>query len=273
MSLHDEYARLTPIEVAFPDRTVLGELSAAVGKEAERRGVDDTTPEAFMTLSVVAELARTMRGPDASPESTVPFAMLLYHGAHFVRAGSPLYLIGTGATRELVSAAPEHGVPTAPVTAGYLQLPQHLVWTRASRSGGSAAPESVDGVHWTLSGSGILHALPVSGLLPDRPGFGALPLPPAPIADAHQWLDAAVRASGDDFASSLPGGELDQLYEVEAAGEVLKLLARFFVLLDSAAGLLEPCPGPEPSGPGAAEHSAGSPRPSALPYTRVSLAG
>jgi hypothetical protein len=277
MSLHDDYARLTPVEIAFPDRRALEELSAEVGKEAERRGVDDTTSEAFMTLSMVGELARTMRGPDAPPESTVPFAMLLYHGVHFLRAGRPLYLLDTGATRAIVSTSPDAGGPHPPTSAGYLQLPQHLVWTRSTQSARppdeARVPESIDGAFWTLSSSGMLHALPVSGVLPERPGFGALPLPPAPIADAHQWLDAEVRASGGDFRSTLPGSELDALYEVEAAGEVLKLLARFFVLAESGHARLTACSGAEPTGVAGAGKPAGAPRPSALPYTRVSLGG
>ena len=272
MSLHDDYARRTPIEVAFPDRTVLEMLSAEVAKEAEQGGVDDTSPEAFMTTIAVGESVRTMHGPDAPPEATYPLAVLLYHGVHFLRAGLPVYLVDTGAMRALVSDAPGRATPSLPSTAGYLQLPQHLVWTQAARSGPGAAgsaPESLDGIHWMLSASGMLHVLPISGLLPDRSGFGALPLPGAPIADAHVWLHAEVRASGDDFASTLPGGELDRLYSVETAGEVLKLLARFFTLAEGGQARFDARSGD--SAPDA-RRSDGDPPPSALPYTRISLA-
>ena len=197
--------------------------------------------------------------------------MLVYQCVHFQRAGSPLYVAATGVVRRLIgrdgsserpgaAASPPIGTVEPPAPAGYLQLPQHLVWTAAGSSG-RGAPESIDGIFWTVSAAGMLNALTVTGLLPDRPGFGALPLPAAPIAEAGAWLEARVRPSGEDFASSLPGGELDELYAVEAAGEVLKLLARFFALVRAEPGRLaqrEPRP-------------TGAPRPSVLRYTRVSL--
>jgi hypothetical protein len=262
MSLHDQYARLTPFEVAFPDRTVLAALSDRVAHETQGRGTDDTLPEVFMTTAAVSELVRAMRGPDTPPETTYPLASLIYQSVHFLRAGCPLYLLETAAVRKLTEGSPGGSTAEPPTNAGYLQLPQHLVWTGDGPSG-AGAPESLDGVFWTLSGSGMLNALPIAGMLPDRPGFGALPLPAAPIADARAWLHVDARASGDDFASRLPGGELDELYAVEAAGEILKLLGRFFALVSA-----EPA-SREERAPGAA----GGPRPSTLPYTRVSLGG
>lgn len=273
MSLHDQYARLTPFEIAFPDRTVLAALSDRVAHETGERGADDTLLEAFITTAAVGELVRQLQGPDVPPEAGYPFAVLVYQCVHFLRAGSPLYLASTGlvrrlaqpdATGEWTGAAARQPSATVqpPAPAGYLQLPQHLVWTEAGSSG-RGTPESVDGIFWTVSRSGTLNALSVTGLLPDRPGFGALPLPSAPLADAGAWLEARVRGSGDDFASRLPGGELDELYSVEAAGEVLKLLARFFAFVQAEPGRLEerdPVP-------------AGAPRPSDLRYTRVSLDG
>jgi hypothetical protein len=284
MSLHDDYARRTPIEMAFPDGTVLEELSAEVAREAESRRVDDTLPEAFMTMVAVGECAQRLRGPDAPPEATYPFALLLYHSVHFRRAGSRLHLLDTPAVRLLVSRVPDGGDVRPPAPAGYLQLPQHLMWTRGVRPevrpADGAPPESVDGIFWAVTRSGMLQALPVSGLLPDRPGFGALPLPPAPLADARMWLDTDVREAGDDFASTLPGAELDGLYEVQSAGEVLKLLARFFVLIGGGRAHLEARPGMGPAEPVAAhpttgrragQGASGAPPPSALSYTRVSL--
>jgi len=275
MSLHDAYARLTPLEIAFPDRSVIDDLSQGVAREVEERGADDTELETFVTTSAVGALAREIRGPDAPPESTYPFAALLYQSVHFLRAGCPLFLLSTDCVRELVGprgAAGSGPVVDPPSSAGYLQLPQHLVWAAGGGAGAErgddpgvqdTAPESLDGVFWTVSSAGTLYALPISGLRPDRPGFGALPLPAAPMADAPGWLDAEMRASGEDFASALPGGELDRLYAVQAAGEVLKLLARFFVA--SGSDRLT-----RVDGPPAGAASAGGPRPSTLPYTRVS---
>jgi len=294
MSLHDAYARVTPFEVAFPDGPALEALAIAVEEEARRRGADETEPEAFMALDAAGERLRSLRAADAPLESAYPLASLLFHAVRFERAGRPVYLLATQAARRLARPGSAPGSPLAlpvepPALSGYLQLPQHLVWTEAAvtpPSGAGApsgAPESVDGVFWSVSKQGLLHALPIAGLLPDRPGFGALPLPGAPLSDAGLWLEAPARPSGEDFASALPGAELDELYSVRAAGEVLKLLARFFVLPRDGDVRLEarrPEPAPEPTmrsegegGPAAAGPPAGAPRPSALPYTRVSLMG
>ncbi|HUF75372.1 MAG TPA: hypothetical protein VMM35_03805 [Longimicrobiales bacterium] len=294
MSLHDEYARRTPFEIAFPDRSVLERLSADVAEEVEGRG-DDSLLEAFMTTTAVGERVRDMRGPDAPPESGYPLAALLYHAVHFLRAGAPLYLLDTEVTRQLVAPewpGSEPGAdaraPEPLASAGYLQLPQHLVWVegsspavsdggarRTAAGGSGAASESLDGLFWTVTGSDVLNVLPVSGLLPDRPGFGALPLPPAPLADAHIWLEATVRPGGEDFASTLPGGELDRLYGVRAAGEVLKLLARFFAVVTTATRGVGSRVRLEARAPkdAAPDRSAGAPPSSRLPYTRVSLTG
>jgi hypothetical protein len=272
-----------------------------------------------MTLTAVGERVRSLRAADALPETAYALASLLFQAVRFQRAGRPLYLLATEAARTLTGARFEPrrraaGLVQPPAPAGYLQLPRHLVWTEAApplTSAGTGAggaglvpgrgapgrmssssareqqraaggPESVDGVFWSLSRTDVLHALPISGLLPDRPGFAALPLPGAPLSDAPLWLDATARPSGPDFASALPGGELDELYAIQTAGEVLKLLARFFVLTRHGGALLETRrPGPAPgsasggeSGPGGADagRRAGTPRPSALPYTLVSLA-
>jgi hypothetical protein len=76
-------------------------------------------------------------------------------------------------------------------------------------------------------------------------------------------LDAAVRDSGEDYASALPGHDLDRLYSVRTAGEVLKLLARFFAYVQAAPAAVE-------RRNGATEEGA-RPRPSRLPFARVKL--
>ena len=299
MRLHDEYARRTPFEIAFPDRAVVERISAEVAAEARPRAADDSLLETFITTTAVGEQVRRLRGADAPLESGYPFAALLYHAVHFLRAGCPLYLLGTRVTRWLVGTEWARGgsaagadAPVPPTAAGYLQLPQHLVWTDAAPVGearagegaahgaaGSAparpAPESLDGLFWTVGGSAMLNVLPVAGLLPHRPGFGALPLPPVPLVDARIWLDATVRSSGDDFESTLPGGELDRLYSVRVAGEVLKLLARFFAVVGDGGGGAPRGVQLEARGPHTGPHRdvGGAPRSSGLPYTRVSLAG
>jgi hypothetical protein len=56
---------------------------------------------------------------------------------------------------------------------------------------------------------------------------------------------------------------------VETAGEVLKLLARFFALAEGRAARFDAHPGDSALDAG---RPAGDPRPSAFAYTRISLA-
>lgn len=259
MSLHDAYARMTPYEIAFPDEDAVERLARDAAAEAAGRGVDPTSPTAFITLGAVADFIRRLKGPDG-PEGTLhQYGALLFQAVHFVEAGRPLYLLEAAATRYLVGGSPG-GDPYPPASAGYLQLPQHLFWMGDSDGD---TPESIDGIFWFATDAGLLHAVPITGVLPDRPGFRALPLPEAPLEDARHWLDAEMREGAADYSSSLPGHDLDRLYSVRNAGEVLKLLARFFAYLKAV---------PE-AGAHAAGHAeaADGPRPSGLPYTRVQL--
>lgn len=262
MSLHDAYARLTPFEIAFPDPEAIERLVGEIDEEAETRRVDASLTGVFLTLGSVDDFVRTLLPEGASSEATAQYAALVFHAVHFARAGRPVYLLETGTVRRILEDVPA-GEAEPPRPAGYVQLPQHLVWMDG---GGAGVPESVDGIFWVATSHGALHTLPVTGVLSDRPGFRALPLPEAPLADAGSWIDADMRDREPDFSSVLPGHELDRLYAVRTAGEVLKLLARFFAHVAARVGV-----GDTVAPAGVAAES--GPRPSALPYTRVSPVG
>ncbi len=258
MSLHDQYARVTPFEIAFPEEGFIDRLVSSIDEEASGLGVDAQRYDVFVTLRSVADAVRELRAPDAPEGAARELSALLFHVVHFMRAGRPVYLLRTAATRYLIEGAPE-GEPRPPASAGYLQFPQHLFWMGSGREG---VPESVDGLFWFASDAGRLHLMPVTGVLPERLAFRALPLPEAPLRDAPLWLDEEVRESGRDFTSALPGHDLDRLYSVEKAGEVLKLVARFFAYLEVA-----PMAGERV----AAGPTEGAPRPSRLGFTTVDL--
>lgn len=267
MSLHDEYARVTPFEIAFPDGAVVERLVREIEEESAGLGVDPQDPGAFGALASVGRAVRVLEAPDAGADAAHELAALLFQAVHFMRAGRPLYLLETAATRYLIEVAPS-GAPRPPDRAGYVQFPQHLLWMGTE---GPGAPESIDGVFWFASDAGVLHLLPVTGVLPDRFAFRALPLPGAPLRDSERWLTEEVRETGRDFSSSLPGHDLDGLYAMETAGEVLKLVARFFAYLDAAPGVGRACR-TELTGtdePGGSEPVGLSPRPSGLPFTAV----
>jgi hypothetical protein len=260
MSLHDDYARTTPYELVFQSRAKAEAFVSQVEEESSGRGADAEDPHAFVTMGAVGDFVRGLQGPDAQPGSVHQYGALAFHGLHFTRADCPLFLLSTHVARYLVEGVPG-SVTDPPTPAGYLQLPQHLFWA----DGGGDAPESVDGIFWTVTKRGVLHTLIVSGMRPDRPGLVVVPLPEAPIAEASQWIDAQPREELVDFATLMPGAELDHLYSFSTAGEVLKLLSRFFAYADAVPnGLTE-------SVPGSADPE--SPEASRLSFVRVALDG
>jgi len=259
MALHDSYARATPWEFLFESAGEARDFVSAVGEEAEGRGAQPDTLESFLTMGSVDHLIRRLEGAVDQDGALVRFGGLAFQAYHFTKAGCPLYLLSVHAARYLVEGVPP-GRPEPPATSGYVQLPQHLFW--ASEVGSGEAPASIDGIFWTSAPSGILHTLVVTGVRPDRPGIGVVPLPAAPLADASTWLDTDTRGGSGDFSASLPGAELDGLYQVSTAGELLKLLARFFAYVAGVPSCLE-----------AMDPHTGSdaPRPSSLSYSRVRL--
>ena len=225
MSFHDAYLRLTPYELAFPDAGSPG--------------------------------GTALQGATPLRE----YGVLAFHAVPFQQAGCPVLLADTALCRFLTGAWEGSGAPAPPGSAGYVQLPRHLFWAQAEAG---TPPEPVDGFFWTVSAGAVLHLLLALGMRDGRPGLSIVPVADAPLAEAGGWLAATVREEGPDFATTLPGGELQGLLSFTAAGEVLKLAARLFAHLAEHPGSAEAGePGPEGA----------SPAPSSLAYRRVTLGG
>ena len=220
-------------ELSFPERDEAHALFRAIGEEARSLGVDDTDPAAFVLLAEAGRALREMRGPEEAVGRLREHGALLYHLYHSWKAGDPVYLLDSAVLRLLVESGPWSAdpPPRPPCAGAYLQLPRHLVWVRAHEE--DDAPESVDGLFWTV-GAGRITFLLVMGIRPDRPGFSVAPLEPLPLEQTADWLEATMREAGGDFSATLPGAELERLYELRTAGEVLKLASRMFRYLTTA---------------------------------------
>lgn len=277
MSLHDRYARVTPVEIALPDAEARADLFRRIAEEAGGGGADPADLATFMQLDTVGAALRALRAPEVGGEAIHRYAVLLHQAFLFERAGSAVLLPVTGVVRYLVDGAPRvEGGLVPPADAGYVQLPQHLVWVGGAGAGSEAPdpddgrraghPESVDGMFWSLGPAGTLHLLLALGVRGDRAGLSVVPVAEAPWADAAGWLDASVRPGGDDFVTTLPGAEFDGLYSFQAAGEPLKLFARlcaYLAAFPDAVRREEPRDAPDGDGPS----------PSVYPYRRITLEG
>lgn len=262
MPLHDAYARQTPYELLFPTPEAAAEVMDAIQAEADTGGLDPGDLADFMNIRAAADHLRALRPDDVGGEAIHRYAVLLQQAFFFHRTGRGVFFASTGVVRYVVAGAPGGHQPELPQDAGYLQLPQHLVWMGAA----PATPESVDGAFWRVDAGRQLHLLLVTGVRGDRPGLAVVPLPPVPWDDAGLWLESTIRPDGSDFATELPGGELEGLYSLTSAGEPLKLFAGIWAYAAAFPRAVNAGPIPAPD-----DVAEGAPRPSRLPHTRISL--
>lgn len=287
MAVHDAYARVTPYELLLPAPDFADQRFPAVESEAVARGTDLTNPAAFATCGAVQSILADLRPDDETPTPGAEPAQASAH-AHLLYFAFQLWRTA-GATevpegqRSRTPQAPEGSRhPTRPVVAllsrptlsalatsdaltpgweaglegraGYLQLPQHMVWAEEP---GAARPESVDGFFWSATGRDALHAAAVTGMRPSRPGYGFVPVPPQPLDSLSAWTASPAREDGPDFATDLPGAEIEGLLGIRTPAEVFKLLAFALDRWAQRGPATEPEPEASPSGPTA---------PSQLPY-------
>ncbi|TVP45536.1 MAG: hypothetical protein EA350_09000 [Gemmatimonadales bacterium] len=285
--------RPTPFSLGLPGREWVDERFAAIEAEARSRGTDLLDLPAFLLLAQVGASLQDLRPEDgeSSPELFHTFGSFLFHAFHLLHGDPPGLLLDLepGAARYLVEAhpTPEGWDTSLPARAGYLRLPVHLFWTRPAGESGPA--EAIDGISWCMSTHGSSHAseaagppesaagkavegappshpertapksglslLVITGVRADRPGFSVLPLPEVPMADVEAWLERRARpeGAGEDFQTTLPGGELGNLYSVETTGETLKLVARALGYAMTVPGAMSAATVPAPADAGAAD--------------------
>ncbi len=268
----DAWARLTPYEVGVPGREFADRTFGAIREEAEGRGTNLRDPGAFILLGEVGRALREIQGEERGGEAIHRYGAFLFHAFHFHGAGEFLLLAETAATRYLVegSPVPETWRGELPREAGYLQLPRHLFWAKPE-AGDEAPAEPLDGIFWTKSVGNTLSLLVALGVRGDRPGLSVIELPPVPLADAPRWVSESARDEGEDFETTLPGGELERLYSVATLGEALKLTGRalgYLAITPEALGEEERAPHPRE-----AEEAGAQPLPSLLPFRRLRLVG
>jgi hypothetical protein len=260
MPFHDTYARRTPYEHLLPGADFPARRFTAIEAEAGRRGVGLDDPAAFALLGSATEALDEWMGEEADADGVGRYALLLFHAYHHHAAGTPVYLLETPVVRSLldhgIDASRPSGASPTPRESLYLQLPQHLVW---ARPGDDSPPSSLDGIFRMRTADGRVHLLPVGGLIGDQPGFTVMPVPSAPLADEPEWVSTEMRPGGGDFRSSIPGADLEGLYELTTVGEALKLVARAMRYLGAHPERV--LAGAPASGP--------TPPPSALSWLRV----
>jgi hypothetical protein len=238
-------SRPSPYRLVFGAESLDDTLFPPIAGEAEARDVPLDDPDRFIFLTSVGRLIHAIAGTggddagDAVPDEPGAGAVLrqhgrlLYHAFHHWKAGKREAELEEADVRRWLDAddvARDHALPV-PGDAGYLRLPRNLVWAAPARG---LRPEPADGFFWTYhpagDGPAVLHVLLVLGVRADRPGFTVVAA--TGVADVRpHWADVDARSDGPDFASTLPGGEIDRLYSVETTDELLKLASRCLLAL------------------------------------------
>jgi hypothetical protein len=218
--------RLQPYDMVFGTGGFEAEVFPAIREEAEARGVDVHDRERFIMLVAVGDLMRAMLPDDAGTSATQQFSALVWHAYHCWLARKPVFEIDGIALRKLLSADTVVGSwdMTPPAPAGYVQLARNTVFARIDEN---AQPEAVDGFFFVMPGVGIVDALLVLGLVPQRGGFSVVEAGTSVTAEAAgHFGDVKARPEGDDFSNLLPGGE--RLFAITNTLEALKLVSRCF---------------------------------------------
>lgn len=246
--MSDSPERQDPYALVFGAEGIDDRLFPPIEAEADTRGEPLRDPDRFLFLTSVGQLLQAIGGsepyrPGEDPgperkEALRQYGRLLFHAFHHWRAGKPAVSLDEDRLRRVIDDAGTVGDwrlrPPAP--AGYLRLPRNLVWAAPAPN---LQPEPADGFFWAWftpdDAPATLHVLLALGVRPDRPGFSVVPSTGVLDREPH-WADVDARPDGTDFQTTLPGGEMDRLYSITTAAELLKLASRAFRELDRARG-------------------------------------
>ena len=212
--------RPTPFELVFsglaPDRFPdLRDALAAAGADPRDR-------EAFLLTFPAMSLLRDLRPDDADAGEGLDELTALVHHAYLAwTAGLRTWVVPEAAARRLLA---QRDAPAAtPTTAGYIQLPERLVWASLRAPG---PWEPLDGCFVHTGTDGTLRVLGVFGLHASRNGFTVAEVRGVPGSLAER------RGGAPLFAPSLEGGALAGLHAVVEPEELVELAGR--VLADPA---------------------------------------
>ena len=265
-------ARLTPYELVFGGPDFGGRVFPALRDDALLLGLEPLEPDEFQRIPALAGILRDLVPPEATAEALEQYRALLFHAFNFWMAGEPVFLVESAVARYLVEASP---TPTGwdlaiPASSVYLQLPANLFWGSITPE---STPEPVDGF-FVASATGTdglgkpyrrIDILVVLGIRRDRAGFSIIPFSTETGPGiAAAWAEAEGREGGRDFENVLPGGEINGLYSILTAVEVLKLIGRILWYIDVNPDEIHPESVPEPRDE---EREKG--RPTAIPLPRI----
>ena len=221
-------SRSTPFDLVFAE--LAGEHFPAIREALAAAGHDPRDRDAFLLSLPAMTLLRKLRPDDSEAgEGVEELAALAHHAYLAWDAGVVTWRADLDWVRIALGAGAAHA--DAAPSAGYLQVPERLVWAALAPD---TAAEPLDGVFVHSMSHGGLRVLGIFGMHPGRKGFS--------VAEAVGTPGAAlVRADGSAlFLPVLPGGAAAGIYSLVGPEELVELAGR----------LLVPEPSTTHSGPG-----------------------
>jgi len=216
--------RPTPFDLVFSD--LASDRFPEIRKAISAAGADPHNRDTFILTLPAMTLLRELR-PDESgtEEGVAELAALAHHAYLHWAAGLRIWKPTPEATRARL-ASRESGAAMPPA-AGYIQLPERLVWASLVAGG---PWEPLDGCFVHLTPDGALRALGVFGVHPSRMGFT--------VAEAvGRPGQLSARADGSAlFAPALEGGALAGLHALVDPGELVELAGRLLQDVEQTAG-------------------------------------
>jgi len=179
-------------------------------------GRDPRDRDAFLLTREAATVVHDLRPDEGMGEGIDRLAALVHHAYLFWDAGAQLQTLDRPALDQLLAADPPPS-PLPPANAPYIQLPQRVIWARPLED---EAFEPLDGWFAHVAPEGLLRALAVFGLHPDRMGFTV-------VEAAGSRPVGLERPDGAPlFAPTVAGGVLAGLRSILGAEELLELAWR-----------------------------------------------
>ena len=206
--------RLTPYDLVFAP--LAEQRFPAIRAALSDAGSDPRDRDVFLLTADAARLIHDLRPDEGLGEDIDRLAALVHHAYLFWEHGSKLVSLDRTLTDQLLESPPPPAEGTPP-EAHYVQVPERLIWARPVED---EAYEPLDGWFAHVAPDGLLRALAVFGLHPDRMGFT--------VVEAIGPRSATLlRPDGSPlFAPTLRGGNAARLREILGGEELLELAWR-----------------------------------------------
>lgn len=215
--------RPTPFDLVFSELAT--DRFPAVA-EALAAATDPRDRDAFFLTLPAMQLLRELRPDDAEAGAGVDELTALLHHAYLAWTdGLQTWAVAEGPFRRLLAAPAAHAV--TPPTAGYIQLPERVVWASLSAPG---PWEPLDGCFVHRVPGGAMRVLGVFGLHESRNGFTVAEAVGVPGTLALRQEGAPL------FAPTLDGGAVAGLHAIVEPGELVELAGRVLAGVLAAPG-------------------------------------